>query len=226
MNRKDVEQALQEMRKQSKQRRFVQSIELIVNFKGIDFKKQENQIDVKVNLPHATGKKGGAKSLLFARDKNFIAEMQGKVDRIIKEEEIASLDKKAISQIINEFDVLVAEGPVMISVGKFLGQQLAPKGKMPKPVQPSVAAVTAMLQQIGSFTRVSNKKGKFMPVVQLVIGNEQMSDEQLAANSMAVVEAILPRLPQMYANIKSIYVKETMGPPVKAALKSGEAKAK
>ncbi len=226
MNKRDVEQALQEMRKQSKQRRFVQSIELIVNFKGIDFKKQENQIDVKVNLPHATGKKGGAKSLLFARDKNFIAEMQGKVDRIIKEEEIAALDKKAISQIVNEFDVLVAEGPVMIPVGKYLGQQLAPKGKMPKPVQPNVEAVTAMIQQSGSFTRVSNRKGKFMPVVQLVIGNEQMTDEQLAANSMAVVEAILPKLPQMYANIKSIYVKETMGPPVKAALKSGEAKAK
>ncbi len=215
MNSKDFRAALQEMRKQSKQRRFVQSIELIVNFKGIDFKKQQNQIDLKVRLPHATGKKTGGKTLLFAKDKKFIEEMKGRVDKIIKEEEIPKLNKKAVAQIANEFDVLIAEGPVMIPVGKYLGQQLAPKGKMPKPVQPSPAAAAAILSQSGNITRVSNKKGKFMPVVQLVVGNEKMPDEEIASNSIAVINALLSALPQKQGNIKSVYVKETMGPPIR-----------
>ncbi|MBN2067831.1 MAG: hypothetical protein JW744_05165 [Candidatus Diapherotrites archaeon] len=219
MNLKDFQAALQQMRHQSKQRRFVQSIELIVNFKGIDFKKQENQIDVKVNLPHATGKKAGGKTLLFAQDKAFISEMKGKFDRVIEESEIPKLDKKTVNQIVNEFDVLLAEGPVMIPVGKYLGQQLAPKGKMPKPVQPNASAVTAMLAQSGSVTRVSNKKGKFMPVVQVLVGNEKMPDNELAENSFAIFNALMPKLPQKNGNIKSVYLKETMGPPVKVGEK-------
>ncbi len=203
------------MRQQSKQRRFVQSIELIVNFKGMDFKKPENQIDIRVGMPHATGKKSGGKTLLFARDKAFIAAMHGKVDRIINEADIPKLDSKAVAQIANQFDVLLAEGPVMIPVGRYLGQQLAPKGKMPKPVQPQPAAVGAMLSQASSVTRVTNKKGKFMPVVQVVIGNEKMPDEQLAANAASVVDAIVAKLPQRQGNIKSVYVKETMGPPIR-----------
>ena len=60
--------------------------------------------------------------------------MKDKFDRVIEESEIEKLGKKEIALIATDFDVLLAEGPVMIAVGKFLGQQLAPKGKMPKPV--------------------------------------------------------------------------------------------
>jgi large subunit ribosomal protein L1 len=203
------------MREKSKPRKFLQSIELIVNFKGLDTKKPVNQVDVKVNLPYPTGKKGSGKSLLFAKSKPFIESVKGKFDKIVEESQIEKLSKKEVAQIAADYDVLLAEGPVMIAVGKHLGQQLAPKGKMPKPIQPNAATVEQMLKQMGSVTRVTNKKGKFMPLVQTIIGNEKMPDQELGENASAIIEAVTKQLPRKHQNVKSVYVKETMGPPVK-----------
>ncbi len=223
MQKKDVLLALQAMREKTKERKFMQSVELIINFKELDTKKPANQIDLKINLPHPTGKKGSGKSLLFAKTTAFIDAVKDKFDRIIEEPKIASLKKKEIAQIAADFDILLAEGPVMLSVGKHLGQQLAPKGKMPKPVQPNPGQAEAMLKQMGSITRITNKKGKFMPLVQNIIGNEKMSNEELAENASAIIEAVTKQLPRKHQNIKSVYIKETMGPPAKLGAAKKEA---
>jgi len=223
MQKKNILQALKAMREQTKPRKFIQSIELIINFKGLDTKKPANQVDVKVNLPYSTGKKGSGKNLLFAKNKDFIDSVKSDFDRVIEESEISKLGKKEIALIATSFDVLLAEGPVMITVGKFLGQQLAPKGKMPKPVQPNKAIVEQMLKQMGSVTRVTNKKGKFMPLVQSVIGNEKMADEQLSENAFTLIEAVTKELPRKQQNVKSVFVKESMGPSVKLGAEAKEA---
>ena len=219
MQQKDFELALQEMRQQSKPRKFVQSVEMILNFKELDVKKPDSQIDVKLTLPYSTGKKGTGKTLLFAKDKRFMDDMKGKVDRIVDEAEISKLAKKDIDVIANDFDVTVAEGPVMLVVAKFLGQQLAPKGKMPKPIQPDADATVAMLKQLGGFMRVTNKKGKVMPTIQLLIGSEQMKNSEISANAIAIADAVLKQLPRKEQNMKSVYIKLTMGPPVKVGAK-------
>jgi large subunit ribosomal protein L1 len=214
LNEKDFAEAFRQMREKSKKRNFTQSVELMINFRGIDFKKPQNQIDVRVNLPHATGKAAG-KTLLFARDQHFVSEMKGKIDRIILESEIPALKKKEIGQIATDYDALIAEAPVMIAVGKHLGQALAPKGKMPKPVQPDANSALQALRQMSSITRVSNKKGKFMPLVQVVLGSEAMGDKELGENAVAVFNAVLAALPGKMHNIKSVFVKETMGPAIR-----------
>jgi len=224
MQKKEVMAALQQMRKKSKPRKFVQSVELIINFKDLDTKKPENQVDVKVSLPHATGKKGSGKALLFAKDKAFIESVKGMFDRVIEETQISKLGKKEIATIASEFDLLLAEGPVMVPVGKYLGQQLAPKGKMPKPVNPNKAMVEQMLKQMGSVTRVTNKKGKFMPLVQTVIGTEKMADEELGENALTIYETVAKALPRKHQNIKNIYLKESMGPTTKIGAVEGEKK--
>jgi large subunit ribosomal protein L1 len=206
------------MRDSSKQRKFVQSIELMINFKGLDFKKSENQLDLKVAMPFATGRSRG-KVLVFAKSKNFADEIKGKADKIIMESDIQGLTKKDVSQIIEEFDVLLAEGQVMLTVGKFLGQQLAPKNKMPKPIQPNVSQLESALAEMSSVTKVTNKKGKAMPVIQVVIGSEKMQNEQLSANAFAVFDAVLNAVPGKTQSIKSVFLKETMGPAIKAGEK-------
>ncbi|MDP6670809.1 MAG: 50S ribosomal protein L1, partial [archaeon] len=127
-----------------------------------------------------------------------------------------------LAQIALEFDALIAEGPVMIAVGKYLGQELAPKGKMPKPVPTNPAVALQALKQMSSVTRVTNKKGKFMPVVQVVLGTEAMDDKQLAENAVAVVNAVQASLPGKAHNIKSVLVKESMGPAMRVGSKGAQ----
>ncbi|MFH1240021.1 MAG: hypothetical protein V1672_02285 [Candidatus Diapherotrites archaeon] len=211
---KNALESLKKVNETSKERKFAQSIELIINFRGLNFKKPENQIDVRVELPHATGKISG-KSLLFAKDTTFVASVKNKVDRIIMEEEISKLSKKDVGLIISQFDILMAEGPVMLTVGKHLGQILAPKGKMPSPVQPTDSSVRQTLTKLSTATRVTNKKGKFMPLVQVVVGKEGMPENDIAENMVAVYNSVLNSLPGKKQNIKNIYVKKTMSPAVK-----------
>ncbi|MDD5162583.1 MAG: hypothetical protein PHD95_00035 [Candidatus ainarchaeum sp.] len=218
MNKNDFSVALQKMRDSSKQRKFTQSIELMINLKGLDFKKAENQLDLKVVMPFATGRTRG-KVIVFAKSKSFADEIKGKADRVIMESDIQGLTKKDVSQIIEAFDVLLAEGPVMLTIGKFLGQQLAPKNKMPRPIQPNVSQIESALSEMSSVTKVTNKKGKPMPVMQVVIGNEKMQNEQLSANAFAIFDAVLNAVPGKTQSIKSVFLKETMGPSIKVGEK-------
>ena len=223
MNKNLVMHTLQKARDSAKKRKFEQSVDFIVNFKGIDFKKESNRIDVSVNLPFGSGTTE-TKTLVFARDKHFAEQLNTKVQKIVMEDEIEALSKskKDVQQLVEEFNVVLAEGPVMLTVAKFLGQQLAPKGKMPKPIQSSVREVESVVSSLGSSIKISNKKGKFMPLINLSIGRETMNDEQLTENALAVYNAILSAINNNTQSIKSVMLKLTMGPAVK--VEEGEGK--
>ena len=44
-------------------RKFTQSVELAVNFTGVDFTKQENRFNMEIKLPNSTGKVTGSDGL-------------------------------------------------------------------------------------------------------------------------------------------------------------------
>ncbi len=222
MDKKEVLQALAFARAKSKKRKFEQSFEFIVNFKGIDFKKAENRIDIEVKLPHSNGKASQGKVLAFIKDSNFAEELKGKVDKIIMENEIPNIKKKEAEQLIVDYNIFVAEGPAMLTVGKYLGQILAPKGRMPKPIQTSVESFENAIRGSGNSIRVTNKKGKFMPVIHTVVGKESFNDSDIADNVVEIYNALTNILPAKENNIKSCFVKLTMGMPVKIGAVKGE----
>lgn len=214
MNKKDALSAIKKVKQDSKKRNFLQSVEMIVNFTGLDMKKPQNQVNIRVSLPNSTGK-GSGKIAIFAKTDAFIKELKDKADLIIKESEIEALSKnKQKVAEITSYDALFAEGPVMLTVAKFLGQQLAPKGKMPKPIL-NINSFEEVLANAKTQVTVSNKKGKFMPVVQTVVGKEDMDDNKIVENMLTVYESLVSVLPQKKQNIKNIYIKLTMGSPVK-----------
>ena len=52
-------------------RKFTQSVELAINFTGIDMSKQANRLNMEVKLPNGKGK--AQKVMVFADDKNMVA---------------------------------------------------------------------------------------------------------------------------------------------------------
>jgi len=214
LDKQQIVNALAQMRSGSKTRKFKQSVELYVNFQGLDFSKNENKIDVNVALPHSTGK-SETKVIVFTKDTDFAAKAKTKAHRVVLESEISKLDKKEAGKIGDEYDVILAEGPAMLTVGRVLGPSLAPKGKMPKLIPPSVEAIENALKSVKGSIRISNKKGKNMPMVHTLIGNEEFKNEDLADNVWAIYQTLLNALPGKQQNIKSLIIKLTMGPPVK-----------
>ncbi|MFA6268502.1 MAG: hypothetical protein WCW13_05180 [archaeon] len=214
MRQDEAINALKKLHEITVKRKFTQSLEMMVNFTGLDMKKPTNQVNVKVVLPVPTGK-GSGKVAVFAKSDELIDSIKGKVDRVIDDKEIEALakDRAKVGELLT-FDALFAEGPCMLTVARFLGQQLAPKGKMPKPIL-SVSSFDEALAKAKTQITVSNKKGKFMPVVHCVVGREGMKDEDIAENMIAVYDAVLNSLPQKKQNIKNVYIKMTMSAPVK-----------
>jgi len=214
MKKSEAIDALKKMRETSPQRKFTQSVELMVNFTGLDMKKPQNQVHVKVDLPHSTGK-GSGKVIVFAKSDEYIDSLKSKVDKVVDEKEIEAFakDKAKMTELMS-YDGVFAEGPVMLTVARFLGQVLAPKGKMPKPIT-NLNSFDEVLARAKTQVTVSNKKGKFMPVVQTVVGKETMKDEEIAENMVAVYDTVMNSLPQKKQNVKNAYVKLSMGPSIK-----------
>jgi large subunit ribosomal protein L1 len=101
----------------------------------------------------------------------------------------------------------------MALVGKHLGQVLGPQDKMPFPVPPT-AKLDPFMKRLENLIRVKIK-GKFMPTVHATVGTEEMKDEQIVTNADKVIESIVDNLPGREGNLRSVYLKMSMGPSVK-----------
>lgn len=203
-----------------KKRKFTQKIDLAINFRGLDFKKPENRVEAEVLLPNAF--RTSLKVCVFAKDKAFASQLEGIAGKVILADNIPSLSKKEVKGLAGSFDIFYAEAPAMVLVGKHLGQILAPRGKMPKPVPSSPEAVNALVQRQLRTVSVSNKRGKFMPVVHTAIGTEDMPLEKIAENALAVYNAVIGKLEKGEINVKSVFVKSTMGPSFKVGAVEGK----
>jgi len=98
---------------------------------------------------------------------------------------------------------------LMPTIGKTLGTVLGPRGKMPKPVPPH-ADVSGMVKNLRNTIKISSKSSR---TFHTVAGNAEMSKEHIAENVDAIIKRLEGALERGRANIGSIYIKTTMGPP-------------
>ncbi|RLF42582.1 MAG: 50S ribosomal protein L1 [Thermoplasmata archaeon] len=200
-------EAIERALKNSKERKFKQSVDVAITLKDVDMNNPKNRIDEEIILPHGRGKP--AKIALFAGGE-LALKARGVVDLIIKPDEIDDLakDKKKMKKIANEYDFFVAEAPLMPIIGKKLGIILGPRGKMPKPIPPN-ADIKTIAENLRKSVKIRSKSSK---TFHTIIGTEDMEPRKLAENLQAIIKRLEDRLERGRYNIESIYVKTTMGP--------------
>ena len=195
----------------TKERKFKESIELIVTFKDIDVKKgfAINEI---VQLPKTSSP--ATVCIIATGDMNQKAK-EAKADTVIGTEELAKYgaNKRESRKFINKHDFFLADTKVMPVVGKTLGQLLGPRGKMPTPV-PFDASIDAFIQRFRSCIKVRSRASLS---ISSKIGDVSMEDPDLVINALTVLHAIEKKLPNGEKNMKKILIKTTMGKPVKQA---------
>lgn len=190
-------------------RKFKQTVELAVNFKGIDFTKQNNRLNLDILLPNGKGK--SVKLAVFASDRAIVEEANKNGVELIdpKELDAISKDQKRLASLLG-FD-LYAQPSLMPSIAKSLGQFLGPRNKMPRPLLPGI---TLTLVSNEASKRIAiRSKGKYLPTVHSVVGTEDMEPQKLYANIKEIMENINKKVGQN--NVRSVYVKLTMSKPVK-----------
>lgn len=204
----NLQEALVELRK-SEKKKFDQSIDLIVNLKGLDMRK--DNITTVVTLPNKI------------KDKKicgFLAKKSEAVKTITQPEFIRFKDKKELKKLVKEFDFFIAAAPLMPSVATTFGKVLGPAGKMPSPqlgilMQETESGIKDLVARISSSEKIRLKE----PSLKVCIGKESMKDEQIIANIQALYAALVNALPTKKENVKNVMVKLTMGKPIKVEVK-------
>jgi len=203
-----VQKAIEESKKLN--RKFKQSVDVVINLKNIDMNDAKNRIEDEVMLPHGRGIE--AKLALFASG-DLALKSKTHVDLLIKPEEIEELakDKKKFKKIADEYDFFIAEAPLMPTIGKTLGIILGPRGKMPKPVPPTID-ITNIAKSLRKTVKVRSKTTK---TIHATVGREEMNAEHIADNIDAILKRLEGKLERGKLNIGSVYVKTSMGPPMR-----------
>jgi len=196
--------------KGSKQREFLESVELAVNLIDIDLSDPKNRLQEDIILPKGRGKP--IKVGFFGS-----SEMAGKVkdvaDIIIRPEQLEELagNKAKAKKTLADYDFFVAEAPLMPTIGKRLGVILGTTGRMPRPIPPG-SDPSNIIKNLKNSVRVRTKDKKTFHVP---IGTKEMSPEDIAENLDVVLKRIIAKLERGKNNVKSAYLKSTMGPSQK-----------
>lgn len=208
LNAESVRQLVQEARKKAVKRNFNQAFELILMFKELNPKQPLNLNEI-VFLPHPFEKR--PKICVIASGDLALRARNSGADLVIDEEALDRLAnrKREIRKIASSYDFFLAEAALMPKVGKILGQYFGPRGKMPTPIAPN-APLEQILEKYRSAVRVRCRN---QLAAACKVGDEKMADDKVVDNVLAVVDAIVKKLPLGLRNIGGAVMKLTMSPP-------------
>jgi LSU ribosomal protein L1P len=214
MDGETLKKSLEEAINKSPKRNFGESVDLAVNLKDVDLSNPKNRINEEILLPNGRGRK--VKVGLISGNE-MATKAKGNADKLISAEELDKMTdhKRDTKKMVNDIDFFIAEVALMPRVGKILGGIMGPRGKMPRPVPASVDPTPI----INNLRRTVKARSKEKPVVHVAIGTKDMEVEKIAENGLEVLKRIEAKLEKGEENIRTIYVKTTMGPAVKVEVK-------
>jgi large subunit ribosomal protein L1 len=194
--------AIAELRKEKK-RKFDQSVDLIINLKNFDVRREA--LNTFIFVPHGSKKKLAA----------FFAKRSDLIDTITEEDYVKYKELKDMKKLAKKYDAFLAVAPLMGKVATKFGRVFGPANKMPSPLAGIVPKedpemLKAMIEKMEKSVRIKNKEAS----LKMSIGKESMSDKDLAENIETAISELQKKLPRGRDNVKDVLVKFTMTKPV------------
>jgi|TARA_Y100000031_G_C8237383_1_gene393992 large subunit ribosomal protein L1 len=214
MDKTLIEKTLKQVKANSPKKNFKQSIDLIINLKGMDLKKAEQQINMFVTLHNDIGRDVSVCALVGPELEKSAKEVCNEV--ILAENFVKFKGKKELKQLAGKYDFFISQANIMAKVATTFGRFLGPKGKMPNPkigsVLPPNANIRPLIEKLKKTATVATKNE---PVIKCLVGKEDFDDNIVIDNILTIYNSVLQKLPGESQNIKSVMLKLTMGPAFK-----------
>ena len=206
----NIQTAIQRALDESPERKFVESVEISFTLRDVDLKNPANRIQEEVRLPSGRGKP--VKISMFAGGEMATKAKAAGID-VIDPATIEDLggNKQLARKVANKNDFFLAEIPHMGTVGRFLGVVLGPRGKMPRPVPPNVdpGMIATGLKD------TSIVRSRDSVTFHTAFGSRAQGVDDLTANAVAIWDRVMSKLERGPSNIRSCYIKTSMGPSIK-----------
>ncbi len=204
--KEQIQEVLKELRANSKERKFDQTVDFGVNLQKYSFKK--NPINTVINVPYVI------------KDKKICAFLEvnnENIDTITPAEfKKYGTNKKEVKKLVEKYDFFIAQASVMPKVASTFGKVLGPAGKMPSPQMGIIMnaddkTINELKEKINKSLKIRVKEAS----IKVPVGKQSMKDEEIIENILAVYTAVLNSLPRNKVNVKNIQIKFTMSKPHK-----------
>ena len=186
---------------------FDETVELAINL-GVDPRHADQMVRGVCALPHGTGKT--VRVAVFARGDNAEKAQAAGADRVGAEDLAEEIQAGQMP-----YDRCIATPDMMGVVGR-LGKILGPRGLMPNPKLGTVTQDVAGAIQAAKAGQVQFRVEK-AGIIHAGVGKISFSEEQIAENVKAFVDAILKAKPSGAKGtyLKKVSLASTMGPGVR-----------
>lgn len=201
-----IKKALTELRTEAKERKFNQTVDLIINLQKFEVKK--TPLNLFITVPHVVKDKKIA-GFFDTENKNIDTITVGDFAKY-------GGKKKKIKGLIKKYDFFIAQGSLMPKVATTFGRALGPAGKMPSPqlgilLNADDKSIEELKTKINTSVRIKAKEAS----IKVPIAKQNMKDEDIIDNIITVYNSLLKALPREGDNVKNIEVKFTMSKPKK-----------
>ncbi|MCK5449930.1 hypothetical protein KAI32_03625 [Candidatus Pacearchaeota archaeon] len=198
----EIKEALIELRKEKK-RKFVQTVDLVMNLKNFNVRKEA--LNTFVSVPHPSEKKLAG----------FFTKRSKLIDSIAEDDFVKYKEIKDIKKLAKKYDAFIAVAPMMGKIATKFGRVFGPMNRMPSPQvgiipQESDEMISGMIEKVKKSVRIKNKE----MAIKLAVGKESMSDKELEENITSIINGLEKVLPRGRDNVREVLIKFTMTKPI------------
>ncbi len=203
-----------------KVRKFDESIDLIINLKDLNLNDPKQRIDKEIVLPNNTITSDKPNVCVIASDEILLEARNLGLETIDTDGlvQLNNEEKKVKKKFVKKYDFFIVEDKMMPSVARYLARFLGPLGKMPKPFPSGYGIVSSpedLRIAIERYLKIIRIQLKKQLLIQVRIGKKSMEEDRVFENLKAIVDYVADQMPHRYNNIKSMFLKTTMGHPIK-----------
>merc|ERR1711920_374054 len=192
--------------KESKQRKFTETIDLQIGLKNYDPQK-DKRFSGTIKLKHIPKPKY---SVCIFGDQQHCDEAKAKGIPYMSAEDLKKLnkDKKKVKKLAKKYDAFMASESLIKQIPRLLGPGLNKAGKFPS-LLTHADDIEAKINDLKSTIKFQMKK---VLCLNVAIGNTNMTEDELVYNIHLAVNFLVSLLKKHRQNVRSLYIKSTMGP--------------
>ncbi len=203
-----------------KVRKFDESIDCIINLKDLNLNDPKQRIDKEILLPNNIITRDIPNVCVIASDEILLEARNLGLETIDNDGlvQLNNEEKKVKKKFVKKYDFFIVEDKMMPSVARYLARFLGPLGKMPKPFPSGYGIISSpedLKIAIERYLKIIRIQLKKQLLIQVKIGKKSMERDRVFENLKALVDYIADQMPHRYNNIKSMFLKTTMGHPIK-----------
>merc|ERR1712029_756856 len=195
--------------KETKQRKFVETIDLQIGLKNYDPQK-DKRFSGTVKLRHVPRPKF---SVCIFGDQQHCDEAKAKGLPNMSADDLKKLNKqkKLVKKLAKKYDAFLASEPLIKQIPRLLGPGLNKAGKFPALLTHN-DNMEAKVIDLKSTIKFQMKK---VLCLNVAVGNVGMTEDELVFNIHLSINFLVSLLKKHWQNVRSLYIKSTMGPAIR-----------